>query len=290
MPNGEPWAVSARRNSRGQMEVYFGSLVDTANDYHYENLHRLVSDDGRSFRYDGLVFAHDSQSCSLHGFGFENVSVVPRQDAPGWRMYVSSGQFTCYGWQVFSAVSTDEKNWTLEPGVRLQDGQSSTPDASIPPPYWPTGEGMVVDQLPSGGWRMLLGAYEHLNPYEDKFQIIEWDSPDQLNWTYQGPVLTTRQLPVAGQGSVYSPTIKQVAPGLWRMIFTADSRPQAGWRSTLWSALSTDLQTWQVEGQLLGSNATSLYYSALVGDRLVFIRHDDGDWRNYIGIATVSMP
>jgi hypothetical protein len=216
--------------------------------------------------------------------------VVARQDAPGWRMYVSSGQFTCYGWQVFSAVSTDEKNWTLEPGVRLQDGQSSTPDASIPPPYWPTGEGMVVDQLPSGGWRMLLGAYEHLNPYEDKFQIIEWDSPDQLNWTYQGPVLTTRQLPVAGQGSVYSPTIKQVAPGLWRMIFTADSRPQVGWRSTLWSALSTDLQTWQVEGQLLGSNATSLYYSALVGDRLVFIRHDDGDWRNYIGIATVSMP
>jgi hypothetical protein len=149
---------------------------------------------------------------------------------------------------------------------------------------------MVVDQPPSGGWRMLLGAYEHLDPYEDKFQLIEWDSPDQVNWTYQGPVLTTRQMPAAGRGSIYSPTITPVAPGLWRMIFTADDRPQSGWRSTLWSALSTDMKTWQVEGELLGSDATSLYYSALVGDRLVFIRHDDGDWRNLIGIATVSMP
>jgi hypothetical protein len=285
MPEGEPWAVSARRNSHGQMEVYFGSLEDQ-----YEDLHRLVSDNGIDFRYDGVVLRHDPQECSLTGFGFENVAVVPRQEAAGWRMYVSGGQFDCYGWEVFSAVSTDERNWTLESGVRLGNGQSGQPDKTIPPPYWPTGEGLVVDRLASGTWRMLVGAGEHLDPYQDKFQVIEWDSPDQITWSYVGPVLTTRQMPAAGQGNAYSPTIRQVAPGLWRMIFTADNRPQSGWRSALWSAVSTDLHNWQVEGQLLGSPDTNLFYSALVDDRLVFIREDVADGQHHLSTATVQMP
>jgi hypothetical protein len=289
LPPGEPWAPSMRRNSRGQFELYFAQGRGDGSGRDYEDLHRLVSEDGITFRYDGLVFQHDAKSCSLTGFGFENVAVVPRQDAAGWRMYVAAGQFDCYGWQVFSAVSTDERNWTLEQGVRLPDGQSAVPQLKIPPPYWPTGEGMVVDRLPSGGWRMLLGAYEHLNPYEDRFQIIEWDSPDQANWTYQGPVLSTRQMPAAGDGNVYSPTIRQVAPGLWRMIFTADNRPASGWRSGLWSAVSTDLENWQVEGRLLGSDTTQLYYASMVDDRVVFIRVDDGGVRR-LAIATVLMP
>jgi len=288
LPQGEVWAPSARRNSRGQLEVYFG-LVAGTDDYHYEDLHRLVSDDGIGFRYDGVVLQHDPQACSLTGYGFENVAVVPRQDASGWRMYVAGGSFDCYGWQVFSAVSTDERNWTLESGVRLRDGSSVSQGGSIDAPYWPMGEGMTVDRLPSGAWRMIVGGYQHADPQEQKFQIVEWDSPDQLNWTYQGPVLTTQQMPPAGQGTVYGPNIRQVAPGLWRMIFAGDNRWESGWRGRLWSAVSTDLQSWQVEGQLMGSNSTNLRYPSLAGDQLVFLREDDGDVGR-IAIATVSMP
>ncbi len=268
------------------MEVYFGSMAD---DYQYEDLHRLVSDNGIDFRYDGVVLRHDPTACSLTGYGFENVAIVPRQEAAGWRMYVAGGHFDCYGWQTFSAVSTDERNWTLESGVRLGNGQSAQPQKTIPPPYWPTGEGMVVDRLPSGTWRMLVGAGEHLDPAEDRFQVIEWDSQDQITWSYVGPVLTSRQMPAAGSGNAYSPTIRQIAPGLWRMIFTSDNRPQSGWRSGLWSAVSTDLHTWQIEGQLLGSPDTNLFYSALVDDRLVFVRQDVGDDHRHLGIATVTM-
>jgi hypothetical protein len=53
--------------------------------------------------------------------------------------------------------------------------------------------------------------------------------------------------------------------------------------------VSTDLKNWQVEGQLMGSNSTNFYYSSLEGNRLVFIRRDDGGQRR-LAIATVSMP
>lgn len=292
LPAGEAWAPTARRNSHGQLEVYFGWAVDdSVTGQTHEDLRRMVSnDDGVTFLDDGVVLQHDPKECSLTGFGFENMFVVPRQEAPGWRMFVSGGQFTCYGWQVFSAVSTDEKTWTLEPGVRLGNGATPpAPDGSWPDPYWPTGEGLTVDQLPSGGWRMLVGAGEHLTPAEDKFQIVEWDSPDQLNWTYGHTVLSTRQMPAAGAGTIYSPTIRQVAPGLWRMIFAGDNRWATGWRGRLWTAVSTDMENWQLEGQLMGSDATSLFYASLVGDRVVFIRQDDGGSRR-LAIATVTMP
>ncbi len=96
-------------------------------------------------------------------------------------------------------------------------------------------------------------------------------------------------MPAAGSDAVYSPTIRQVAPGLWRMIFTGDNRFHPGARSRLWTAVSTDSRSWQVEGQLLGSDSTNLYYSSLQGNRLVFIRQDDGGSRR-LAIATVSMP
>ena len=289
---GEAWAPTARRNSRGQLEVYFGwALDDTVTGETHEDLRRMVStDDGVTFLDDGVVLQHDPTECSLTGFGFENMFIVPRQEAPGWRMLVSGGQFSCYGWQVFSAVSTDEKTWTLEPGVRLGNGATPpAPDGSWPDPYWPTGEGLTVDRLPSGGWRMLIGAGEHLTPAEDKFQIVEWDSPDQINWTYGHTVLSTRQMPAAGAGTIYSPTIRQVAPGLWRMIFAGDNRWATGWRGRLWSAVSTDMENWQLEGQLIGSDTTSLFYASVVGDRVVFIREDDGGSRR-LAIATVTMP
>ena len=284
LPLGQPWAPTLRRNSRGQLELYFASLVTGTATGDYEDLHRLVSDDSVHFRYDGVVLRHDSAGCSLTGSGFENLAGVPRQEALGWRMFVAGGSFSCYDWQVFSAVSTDERTWTLEPGIRVGSESDSAMDNA-----YPTGEGIVVDQLLSGGWRMLNGAYGHAPPDAGRFEIIEWDSPDQLNWTYVGPILTTQQMPALGDENVYSPTIRQIAPGLWRMIFTGDNRSSPGGRSRLWSAVSIDLKNWQVEGQLMGSNSTNLYYSSLEGNRLGFIRWDDGAQRR-LALATVSMP
>src|SRR6266571_1214865 len=285
-PYVRPFASSARRNSRGQMEVYVGIIVDTIYP-NFEDLHRLVSDDGVTFRYDGVVLRHDSTQCSPAGFGIENVAIAARHDGPGWRMFFSSGSFICYGWQVFSAVSEDELNWTIEPGVGVSNGCPLSNPSCTPP--WPAGEGMEVDRLDSGEWRMIVSTYEHILPNENKFQITEWRSPDQLNWTYVGAVLTTREMPPDGAGTIYSPTIRQFAPGLWRMIFAGDNRFAPGWRSRIWSAVSTDKKAWQVEGQLMGSNETKLWYASLVDERLVFMREDDGD-RRRLAIATVLMP
>jgi len=284
LPVGAPWAPTLRGNSHGQLELYFASLVTGTGTGDYEDLHRLVSDDSAHFRYDGVVLRHDPVTCSLTGSGFENLVIVPRQEGPGWRMFVAGGSFSCYDWQIFSAISTDERNWTLEPVIRVGNESDSAMNHA-----YPTGEGIVVNQLPAGGWWMFNGAYGRAPADAGRFQILEWDSPDQLTWTYVGPILTTQQMPAAGSDAVYSPTIRQVAPGLWRMIFTGDNRFHPGARSRLWTAVSTDSRSWQVEGQLLGSDSANLYYSSLQGDRLVFIRQDDGGSRR-LAIATVSMP
>ncbi len=276
VPSGAiPWVVSARRNTNGQIELYVAMLVDPRGSP-FEDLHRYVSDDnGMRFRYDGVVLPHDPSGCALTGFGIENIAVVSRADAPGWRMYFSGGQFYCYGWQVFSAVSTDERTWQSEPGIRLTNTADGQPAQDGPIP-WPVGEGMAIDRLATGGWRMLVGGYEHTDPSDDKFQIVEWSSPDQLNWTYMAPRLTTRQMPAEGQASVYSPTIREFAPGLWRMIFAADNRNDPNGRGRLWSAVSTDLRSWQLERTVIESDLSDYYYSSLVDDFLVFIRDDSG--------------
>ena len=203
-------------------------------------------------------------------------------------MYYSAGSNDCYGWQVFSATSVDERTWVPEPGVRLSNGGPVPPAAPSTPP-WPAGEGMVVDQLPSGGWRMIVSTYEHILPRVDKWQITEWRSLDQVQWNYVGIVLRTDSMPPAGQSSIYSPAIQEVAPGLWRMIFTADNRGMPNARSALWSAVSTDKHQWQVEGELVGAIGSNIYYSALAGDRLVYIRSDVGH-SPLVGIVTVTMP
>jgi hypothetical protein len=158
--NTGPWAPSARVNSSGQIELYATGYQVTD---HRGDLHRYISTDGVTFRYDGVVLRRDSSECDLRGSAIENVTVVPRSDAAGWRMFFSAGSFPCYGWQVFSAVSTDERTWTIEPGIRLGNGGTAPPNAPVTPP-WPTGEGMEVDHLPSGEWRMIVSAYERVQP------------------------------------------------------------------------------------------------------------------------------
>ena len=289
MPSGSgPWAPTARRNSLGELEVYAtGYVSDSVHGGFRGHLHRYVAHDGVNFVYDGVAVAHDDSLCALNGSGIENMVIVPRADGPGWRMFYAGGSFQCYGWQVFSAVSTDERTWTKEPGIRIDNGLPLT-DPTGPVPS-PAGEGMVVDQLPTGGWRMIASTYEPGPDSDDKWQITEWRSPDQLTWTYIRTVFSTRQMPPEGQRSVYSPTIREVTPGLWRMIFTADNFNLPGGRSRLWSAVSTNLVEWQLEGELLGAAGSDFLYSSLVDDVLIFMRQDTGQPR-HLALANVAMP
>ena len=281
-----PWAPSIYRNHLGEVEVYYAAFSSEPDSTGYTrgDLQRLVWLGGNQFRYDGVALTHDDDICSPQGQGIENIAIVPRAEAPGWRMFYAAGSNACYGWQVFSAVSADGRSWTKEPGVRLANGGTAVQGQ----PPWPTGEGMVVDQLPSGEWRMIAGTYEHLAPPENRWQVTEWRSPDQLEWSYVGPVLTTRDMPAGWQGSVYSPTIRQLAPGLWRMVFTADGRDGPGGRSAIWSAVSTDRAHWQVEGEVLGAEGVDLYYSTMVDEQIVFIRKDP-DGRLRLAIARLIM-
>ena len=266
----KPFAISLRRNSRGQTELYV-SLNVTGVSQAFEDLHRYVSDDNAHFRYDGLVLRHDTlTTCGLLSYGIEQIAIVPRSDGPGWRMYFAGGNFNCYGWQVFSAVSTDERKWTIENGVRLDNGGSYPPAPPVRQ-QWPVGEGMVVDQAPNGEWRMIVGGYQRVTPVENKFQLVEWRSTDQLNWRYVGPVLTTAQMPPEADASIYSPSIVEFAPGLWRMVFTGDNRADPNGRYRTWSAVSTDRGTWQVEGILMGQTSGNFSYVAVLGNLLVTV-------------------
>jgi hypothetical protein len=292
LPQGmQPWAPTLIRNSQGDLDLYTtGYFPDiTAPTGFRGDLHRLTSgDNGASFRYDGVALTRDSAPCSVNGDGLENVAIVPRAEAAGWRMYYAAGGFTCYGWQIFSAVSPDQRTWTREPGIRVDNGSPQPPQAPGAVP-WPAGEGIVVDQLPGGEWRMISGSYERITPREDKFQIVDWRSPDQLTWTYHGVLLHTDDIGPQVNRSIYSPTIREFAPGIYRMIFTGDDLNVPGGRSRLYSAVSLDRVVWQVEGLLMGGPATDLFYSTLVDDLLVFIRVDVGQAR-YIGAVSILMP
>lgn len=194
----------------------------------------------------------------------------------------------CYGWQVFSATSSDQVTWTKEPGVRVSNGGTIPPaDPGTPP--WPAGEGMALDRRGDGSWRMLIGAYEHLVPRENRFQIVEWTSPDQVAWSYVAPVLTTRQVGPAANRSVYSPSIHELAPGLLRMYFTGDDLNSRNGRSRIYTAVSTDGVAWQIEGPLLDSPTTDFYYSSFASGLLAFIRSTGGGPRS-LGLVRVLSP
>ena len=266
-----PWAPTLRRNSRGETELYLalypfnGSYPESG-----ANLHRFVSSGDGSFRYDGIALRHGDPDCHPNGSGIENVFVMPRADAPGWRMLFAAGSFSCYGWQVFSAVSEDERNWTIEPGVRVSNLNPLVPQ----PPGgsgWPVGEGMDIQQLPNGTWRMLVGGFEPLEPREERYQIVEWTSTDQLTWNYQGTIFSTRQMPPEGESVVYAPNVREIAPGLFRMMFAGDNRYVAGGKGSIFTALSTDKVHWQFESTLI-SDVVDFKYVTVLDDLLITLR------------------
>lgn len=284
------WAPSARENSGTRTEIYVTGYLNVpdSNGVGPGSLHRLVSQDGFNFQYDGVVLSPETNPCALTCSGIENIIIMPRQDAPGWRMLYAAGSSGTYGWQVFSAVSSDERNWIPEPGIRIDNGGTVPPAPPMTTP-WPAGEGMIAEQLPGGEWQLIMGAYERVLPTENKFQLVDYRSTDQVNWTYKGAVLTTRELPPEAQRSIYSPGLIEFTPGLWRLIFTGDDTNLPGGRSRIFSAVSRDRQHWQLEGELLGQSGSNLYYSALVGNRLYFLRQDGAGARR-LARSVLTMP
>ena len=148
---------------------------------------------------------------------------------------------------------------------------------------------MVIDRLPNGTWRMVVGGYIPLAGSLAGFQVLEYQSPDQLIWNYHRTLFTTSQMPPDARRSVYSPTLIEFAPGLWRMFVTADDLNLPGGRSRIFSVVSTDRANWQFETELIGAPGSNIYYSALVDDRLYFIRQDFGQSRR-LAAVTVTMP
>jgi hypothetical protein len=284
------WAPSARTNSHGEIEIYVTGYqyVLDSNGVGPGALHRLKSTDGVNFRYDGIALDLLPPPCQLICSGIENIAVVPRSDGAGWRMYFAAGSAGSYGWQVFSAVSIDERSWTMEPGIRITNG-GPLPPASPGVIPWPVGEGMVVDRLPGGDWRMIVGGYQRIANPPDRFEIVEYRSSDQLSWTYRGAVLTTTEMPAGAQRTIYSPSIVEFVPGLWRMFLTGDDLDLPAGRSRIFSAVSRDRTHWEFEAELLGAPGTDLYYTALVGNRLYFLREDAGQLRR-LAAVTLTMP
>src|SRR5439155_24222197 len=139
-------------------------------------------------------------------------------------------------------------------------------------------------------WQLIAGTFERVTPPPvDQWAITEWRSMDQIHWKYVGALLTVRDMPPGWQGSVYSPSIREFAPGLWRMVFTADGRGELDSRSAIWTAVSIDREHWQLERELLGTSTSNLYYAALDGDQLVFLRGDLGQFQR-LSIATITLP
>jgi hypothetical protein len=288
IPRGStPWAPTLIRNPRGGFDLYFAGYRPAPHPLSgvLGNLHRLTSADGGAFRYDGVVLRRNPSICTLQGTGIENVAIAPRADSVGWRMFFAAGS-SCYGWQVFSAVSPDQVHWKKEPGVRISNGGVVPPLAPGTAP-WPAGEGMSIDQRPDGSWRMIVGAYEHLSPAENRFQIVQWSSPDQQAWTYQFPVLTTRDVGPLADRSIYSPSIQRLAPGLYRMFFAGDNLKSPGGQSRIYTAVSTDLVSWQLEGVLLENAQIDFSYSSYADGLLAYIKTASGGARS-LGLAHVS--
>lgn len=286
----QPWAPTLRRTPSGDLELYFAGYVDApeASNGLRGHLYRLVSSDGIAFQFDGIALRRSTALCDPQGTGIENVAIAPRSDGAGWRMFYAAGGYDCYGWQIFSAVSTDGLNWTRESGVRVGNGGNLPPATPVDAP-WPSGEGINIDQLPDGTWRMLTGAYERITPRENRFQIIEWRSHDQRQWTYQGPVLTTREVGPEVNRSIASPSVVALAPGLYRMFFSGDNLKDPGGSSGIYTAVSRDFRHWQVEGVLVSDPAARYYYSSVVGNLLAFIRAPANQPRT-LGLVQVVMP
>ncbi|HEX2722673.1 MAG TPA: hypothetical protein VHM24_07115, partial [Gemmatimonadaceae bacterium] len=278
------WAPSVVVRDDGVVELYHAAYArDDSSGRTYSNLNRLRSTDGgRTFANDGIALSRSADPCAPDGWGIENVAILPRIDAPGYRMLYASGSY-CLGWSVKSAVSPDGRTWEKEPGVRIGD------PVGAQGPAFSAGEGMTAIKGADGTWRLWAGVYV----YGEGWGIEEWRSLDQLNWSRYQRVFTPQSNPIGDLGAIYSPSIQQIAPALWRMFFSGDRRGNPGGQSRIYSAVSRNLTDWIFEGVVLEDPSTHFWYAAALGNRLFFLTQPVGredDFAPRLAGATLVQP
>lgn len=284
---GDPWAPSADLAPDGTLELYIANYVlDTSMARNRSSLIRLTSQDGLNFSWDTTMVSYGPDDYTGDGRGIENTVIFPNASGSGWRMLYSGGGDST-GWQVYGAVSNDRRHWT-KTGVVIGNGYPGT--------LRPSGEGMQVYQDAAGEWHLIMGAYPGASSTLAKWAITEWRSIDQVTWSYDTTWINPNALPPGAERAAYSPSIRQIGPSMWRALFTADQLNGApnnslvnNGQSGIWSAVSSDMVNWTVEGLLVGSTTTNIYYTALAGNQLYFIRTDLGK-SNRLATVQVSMP
>jgi hypothetical protein len=136
---------------------------------------------------------------------------------------------------------------------------------------------------------MILGSMQLSTGAGNSWSIVEFTSPNGLDWTYAGDVLRAGEPGSGRERGTYSPTIVPFGHGAWRMYFTGDDlgRVASGGKSQIWSAVSFDLKEWFVEGVLVPAVDGNVYYASALGDKVAYVRTPTGGGLNQIEIARV---
>jgi len=282
---GDLWAASADTAPGGAVELRIADyMFDSSANENLADLVRFTSVDGVSFTYDTTLVQHGDTLDASDGRGVENSVIFPAANGAGWRMLYGGGN-DLSGWGTYSASSMDRRHW-VKTGVVIPNG--------YPGEVNPSGEGLQVDRLPDGTWRLINGAYDPTPAGVNTFSITEWLSTDQAHWVFVRTLVSVLDAPPGASRAVYAPCLRQIGPSMWRLIFTGDNWQFVNGQivsgsSAIWSAVSSDLIHWQQEGQLLGQSGSDLFYSTLAGTRLYFLRRDTGA-RARVATVTLAMP
>jgi hypothetical protein len=283
--NGDLWAPSADTLPGGGYELRIADYIyDSTADENRADLVRLTSQDGVTFAFDTTLVAHGDVLDTLDGRGVENSVIFPAATGGGWRMLYGGGN-DYSGWSTYAASSSDRRHW-VKTGVAIANG--------YPGEVNPSGEGLQVDRVANGTWRLINGAYDVTSNGVNTFSITEWVSADQLTWSFVRTLISVLDTPPGATRALYAPCLRQIGPSLWRLVFTGDNwvfqnGQIVSGSSAIWSAVSSDLTHWQQEGRLMGQAGSDLFYSTLAGNRLYVLRRDTGA-RARVAVAVVTMP
>jgi hypothetical protein len=130
---------------------------------------------------------------------------------------------------------------------------------------------MVVSKVASGSW-----------------QIVEYQSDNQLNWTFHREHLAQGTDGGGTARAVYSPTIVRFGRGVYRMFYTGDNfHVSPAPKSNMWSAISFDLENWVSEGAFITAGTENVMYASVLGDRIAYVLSPCSGCRSKLAIATI---
>lgn len=283
-----PWAPTAVGMPDGTVRLYFAGYVpDSINTPPFvADLHYAVSSDSVHFTYGGVALKHDSSYSGYRSLGLENVYMVPRDDGPGCRLYVSGGS-SWWIWQIWSAVASDCKTWQWENGPALPGVIENDTIGR------PTGEGMTAWQDSTGGWWMLAGVYPPVFGGLRTWTIGLYHGTDERHWNFVNTVEAPGPPGSGMNRAVYGPSISTITPGLYRMFFTGDNADLSisPGSSYIFSAVSRDRIHWEFEGTALDLHLPNQgpRYATVLGNHLYFVVNGAA-YRSHLASAQILQP